>query len=100
MRLLNYRRSEIKFSDHRPVTATYTVEVEVFSPKKLQRALTFTNAEVEEHDIITDVGVGNGIGMPVLEEVSGYKSSQIFGRTHVHIYNLELATTFFSWKDS
>lgn len=77
MRLLDYRRSEIKLSDHRPVTATYMVEVEVFSHKKLQRALTFTNAEIEEHDIVTDVGFGNGIGMPILEEVSGYKSSQI-----------------------
>ncbi|XP_047976350.1 type IV inositol polyphosphate 5-phosphatase 3-like isoform X2 [Salvia hispanica] len=57
MRLVNYRRSEIKLSDHRPVTASYMVEVEVFSQKKLQRALTFTNAEVEEEDIVMDVGV-------------------------------------------
>ncbi|CAL0316053.1 unnamed protein product [Lupinus luteus] len=51
MRLLNYRRIEIKMSDHRPVTATFMAEVEVFSPRKLQRALTFTDAEVENEEI-------------------------------------------------
>ncbi|WVZ69079.1 hypothetical protein U9M48_017926, partial [Paspalum notatum var. saurae] len=38
----------MRLSDHRPVTAVYMADVEVFSPKKLQRALTFTDAEVEE----------------------------------------------------
>ncbi|KAL6527224.1 Inositol polyphosphate phosphatase, catalytic domain ues [Orobanche gracilis] len=56
MRLLSYRRCEVNFSDHRPVTASFMVEVEVFSPRKLQRALTFTDAEIEEHDIVTDMG--------------------------------------------
>ncbi|KZV28945.1 type I inositol 1,4,5-trisphosphate 5-phosphatase 1-like [Dorcoceras hygrometricum] len=51
-RQLSYRRSELKLSDHRPVTATFLVEVEVFSPRKLQRALTFTDAEIEEKDIV------------------------------------------------
>ncbi|KAG8377273.1 hypothetical protein BUALT_Bualt08G0012200 [Buddleja alternifolia] len=63
MKLLNYRRSELKLSDHRPVTATYTVEVEVFSPRRLQRALTFTDAEIEEQDIVTDMGVASGMGL-------------------------------------
>ncbi|CAA0841998.1 DNAse I-like superfamily protein [Striga hermonthica] len=63
IRLLNYRRCEVRLSDHRPVTATYMVEVEVFSPRKLQRALTFTDAEVEHEDIITDVGLGSGMGL-------------------------------------
>lgn len=58
MKLLSYRRSELKLSDHRPVTATYTVEVEVFSPRRLQRALTFTDAEVEQHDIVTEMALG------------------------------------------
>ncbi|KAI3459967.1 hypothetical protein Pfo_016630 [Paulownia fortunei] len=62
MRLLSYRRSEVKLSDHRPVTASYMVEVEVFSPRKLQRALTFTDAEIEEHDIVTDMGHSSGMG--------------------------------------
>ncbi|KAG8077735.1 hypothetical protein GUJ93_ZPchr0007g5208 [Zizania palustris] len=48
MRLLAYRTVDIRLSDHRPVTAVYTVDVEVFCPKKLQRALTFTDAEVED----------------------------------------------------
>lgn len=56
MRLLSYRRSEVKLSDHRPVTASYMVEVEVFSPRKLQRALTFTDAEIEGQDMVTDIG--------------------------------------------
>ncbi|KAL2894459.1 Type IV inositol polyphosphate 5-phosphatase 3 [Bienertia sinuspersici] len=51
---LSYRRSELRFSDHRPVTATYDVEVEVFSPRKLQRALTFTDAEMENEEIVMD----------------------------------------------
>ncbi|XP_047977234.1 type IV inositol polyphosphate 5-phosphatase 3-like [Salvia hispanica] len=72
MRLVNYRRSEIKLSDHRPVTASYMVEVEVFSQKKLQRALTFTNAEVEEEDIVMDVGVNTGLHLPILEEDASY----------------------------
>ncbi|KAI8531587.1 hypothetical protein RHMOL_Rhmol11G0147900 [Rhododendron molle] len=50
MRLLSYRRTELRLSDHRPVTATYMVEVEVFSPRKLQRALTFTDAEIENQE--------------------------------------------------
>lgn len=70
MRLVDYRRSEIKVSDHRPVTATYMVELEVFSQKKLQRALTFTDAEVKEEDIVTDVGVNTDFNLPMLEEVS------------------------------
>lgn len=53
MRLLSYRRTELKISDHRPVTATYIVEVEAFSPRKLQRALTFTNAEIENEEAIS-----------------------------------------------
>uniref|UniRef100_A0A0D9V4Z1 Inositol polyphosphate-related phosphatase domain-containing protein n=1 Tax=Leersia perrieri TaxID=77586 RepID=A0A0D9V4Z1_9ORYZ len=48
MRLMSYRTADIRLSDHRPVTAVYTADVEVFCPKKLQRALTFTDAEVED----------------------------------------------------
>lgn len=56
MELLSYRRTELKLSDHRPVTATYMVEVEVFSPRKLQRALTFTDAEIENEEVIAKLG--------------------------------------------
>ncbi|KAB5568456.1 hypothetical protein DKX38_002249 [Salix brachista] len=52
MRLLDYRRIELKLSDHRPVAATYMAEVEVFSPRKLKKALTFTDAEIENQEIV------------------------------------------------
>lgn len=48
VKLVNYKRAEIKLSDHRPVTAVFMAEVEVFCHRKLQRALTFTDAEIEE----------------------------------------------------
>ncbi|KAG9157369.1 hypothetical protein Leryth_005016 [Lithospermum erythrorhizon] len=54
MKLLSYRRTELMFSDHRPVTATYVVEIEEFSPRRLQRALTFTDAEVEDEQLVSD----------------------------------------------
>ncbi|XVF29868.1 hypothetical protein REPUB_Repub16aG0007600 [Reevesia pubescens] len=50
MRQLLYRRTELKLSDHRPVTATYMAEVEIFSARKLQRALTYTDAEIENEE--------------------------------------------------
>lgn len=59
MRLLSYKRNELKLSDHRPVTATFIAEVEVFSPRKLQRALTFTDAEIENEEVITNLGAWN-----------------------------------------
>ncbi|XP_015693263.1 type I inositol polyphosphate 5-phosphatase 1-like isoform X1 [Oryza brachyantha] len=49
IRLISYRRGELKLSDHRPVTAVYTADVEVLCHRKLQKALTFTDAEVEYH---------------------------------------------------
>uniref|UniRef100_A0A0A9CQ15 Inositol polyphosphate-related phosphatase domain-containing protein n=1 Tax=Arundo donax TaxID=35708 RepID=A0A0A9CQ15_ARUDO len=49
IRLLSYKRGELTLSDHRPVTAVYMAEVEVFHHRKLQRALTCTDAEVEHH---------------------------------------------------
>ncbi|KAL0877843.1 hypothetical protein Bca101_027549 [Brassica carinata] len=55
MRLVHYRRTEHKFSDHRPVTATYMAEVEVFSARKLQRMLTFTDAEIEDEALVAVV---------------------------------------------
>ncbi|KAJ4951358.1 hypothetical protein NE237_028190 [Protea cynaroides] len=54
MRLLNYKRIEQMLSDHRPVTAIYMAEVEVCCHRKLQRALTFTNAELED-EVIADM---------------------------------------------
>ncbi|GMP80008.1 hypothetical protein CsSME_00035279 [Camellia sinensis var. sinensis] len=61
MRLLSYRKADLRLSDHRPVTASYMVEVEVFCPRKLQRALTYTDAEIENQEVVedkeTDVGM-------------------------------------------
>ncbi|GAB4861086.1 Type I inositol 1,4,5-trisphosphate 5-phosphatase [Ancistrocladus abbreviatus] len=57
IKLLSYKRSELKLSDHRPVTAVYCVEVEVCSPRKLKRALTFTDAEIENEGILDDKGL-------------------------------------------
>ncbi|XP_050214629.1 type IV inositol polyphosphate 5-phosphatase 3 isoform X2 [Mercurialis annua] len=62
MKLLKYRRTELKLSDHRPVTATYMAEAEVFSPRKLQRALTYTDAEIENEEVVeasVDVGMSH-----------------------------------------
>ncbi|KAF5467695.1 hypothetical protein F2P56_011926 [Juglans regia] len=68
LKLLSYRRTELKLSDHRPVTATYMAEVEVFSPRKLQRALTFTDAEIEREDVIANMGIDAGISSLILGE--------------------------------
>ncbi|KAL9245062.1 hypothetical protein vseg_018758 [Gypsophila vaccaria] len=68
IKLINYRRSELKLSDHRPVTAVYNIEVEVFSSRKLQRALTFTDAEVENEDIMINQGMNAALSNFRLEE--------------------------------
>ncbi|RAL40649.1 hypothetical protein DM860_006719 [Cuscuta australis] len=68
MRQLNYDRSDIRLSDHRPVKASYIVEVEMFCPRKLQRALTFTDAEVDKEEIVTEAGIGSGIGRFMTEQ--------------------------------
>lgn len=46
------------------------VEVEVFSPRKLQRALTFTDAEIEKEEMVTDMGRESGMGRFISEQVS------------------------------
>ena len=82
MKLLSYRRAELKLSDHRPVTATYMAEVEVFSPRKLQRALTFTDAEIENDESIVDMAIEVGIGRLRLEEVSNFHNCISKGANH------------------
>eukprot|EP00252_Welwitschia_mirabilis_P025890 TRINITY_DN825_c0_g1_i3.p1 TRINITY_DN825_c0_g1~~TRINITY_DN825_c0_g1_i3.p1 ORF type:complete len:625 (+),score=121.54 TRINITY_DN825_c0_g1_i3:340-2214(+) len=47
IRQMSYKRVENQLSDHRPVNSIFLAEVEVFSRKKLQRALTFTDKELE-----------------------------------------------------
>nr|XP_043606383.1 LOW QUALITY PROTEIN: type I inositol polyphosphate 5-phosphatase 1-like [Erigeron canadensis] len=51
MRQLSYKRIENRLSDHRPVSASYMIDVEVFSLRKLQRALTFTDTEIQNYGI-------------------------------------------------
>ncbi|XP_066365546.1 type IV inositol polyphosphate 5-phosphatase 3-like [Miscanthus floridulus] len=49
-KLLSYKRAELgPLSDHRPVTVVYMAEVEVVCRRRLQRGLTFSNADVEDH---------------------------------------------------
>ncbi|KAK6122233.1 hypothetical protein DH2020_044021 [Rehmannia glutinosa] len=43
---LFYKRSEIRLSDHRPVSSMFLVEVEIFNQRKLQKALNFSSAMV------------------------------------------------------
>uniref|UniRef100_A0A7N0TNN0 Inositol polyphosphate-related phosphatase domain-containing protein n=2 Tax=Kalanchoe fedtschenkoi TaxID=63787 RepID=A0A7N0TNN0_KALFE len=69
LRLVDYRRSELTLSDHRPVTATYIAEVEVFSPRRLQRALTFTEAEVEDQEVLEKMVIQVGMSHLRLGEV-------------------------------
>ncbi|KAK4260272.1 hypothetical protein QN277_003412 [Acacia crassicarpa] len=56
IRQLSYQRSEIKLSDHRPVSSLFAVEVEVLDHRKLQRALSFTSAAVYPVDLLDEVG--------------------------------------------
>lgn len=47
MKQISYTRAEIMLSDHRPVNSVFLVEIEIFSRRKLQKALTITDAELE-----------------------------------------------------
>lgn len=46
IRQLTYQRAELKLSDHRPVSSTFLVDVEVLDHRKLQRALNVSTAAV------------------------------------------------------
>lgn len=70
MRLVDYRRAELTLSDHRPVTAIYIAEVEVFSTRRLQQALAFTEAEVGGHVELENLVIEVGINKLRLGEVS------------------------------
>ncbi|XP_049936662.1 type I inositol polyphosphate 5-phosphatase 2 isoform X2 [Nymphaea colorata] len=47
---LSYSRAELRLSDHRPVSSTFLVEVEVFNRRRLERVLSVTNAGVYTED--------------------------------------------------
>ncbi|GFY96444.1 inositol polyphosphate 5-phosphatase I [Actinidia rufa] len=71
MRLLSYRRTELRPFDHRPVTASYMVDVEVFCPRKLQRALTFTDAEIKSQEVAAENTIDVGTSrLRFVEETS------------------------------
>jgi len=53
---LEYNRAENKLSDHRPVSSIFSIEVEVFDHRKLQRALNFTNAAVHPEVFLKEDG--------------------------------------------
>ncbi|KAL5551215.1 hypothetical protein UlMin_001391 [Ulmus minor] len=50
----SYKRAEMRLSDHRPVSSVFTVEVEVFNHRKLQRALNVTSAVVHPEIFIDE----------------------------------------------
>ncbi|KAL3330956.1 hypothetical protein AABB24_034657 [Solanum stoloniferum] len=52
---LFYKRAELKLSDHRPVSSMFSVEVEIFDHRKLQRVLNVKSAAVHP-DILLEIG--------------------------------------------
>ncbi|KAL9251019.1 Type I inositol polyphosphate 5-phosphatase 2-like protein [Drosera capensis] len=46
----SYDRAELKLSDHRPVSSTFCIEVEVVDPRKLQRIICYNSAAVHPED--------------------------------------------------
>ncbi|XP_055821109.1 type I inositol polyphosphate 5-phosphatase 2-like [Solanum dulcamara] len=52
---LFYKRAELKLSDHRPVSSMFSVEVEIFNHRKLQRVLNVKSAAVHP-DILLEIG--------------------------------------------
>ncbi|TMW93403.1 hypothetical protein EJD97_011781 [Solanum chilense] len=50
-----YKRAELKLSDHRPVSSMFSVEVEIFDHRKLQRVLNVKSAAVHP-DILLEIG--------------------------------------------
>ncbi|XVE57492.1 hypothetical protein DITRI_Ditri04bG0095400 [Diplodiscus trichospermus] len=53
---LCYQRAEIRFSDHRPVSSMFLVEVEVLDHRKLQRALNVSTAAVHPEIFFAENG--------------------------------------------
>ncbi|GAB2273630.1 hypothetical protein Dimus_008413 [Dionaea muscipula] len=49
----SYGRAELKLSDHRPVSSTFSVEVEVIDRRKLQRIINCNSAAVHP-EVFTD----------------------------------------------
>lgn len=90
MRLLSYMRIEHRLSDHRPVTASYMIEVEEFSPRKLQKALTFTDAEIEEEEAFANMGIDGRFSRLNFGEVSTLCVSNFIPGALTRMYNLSM----------
>lgn len=56
MKQLSYKRSDIRLSDHRPVSSMFLVEVEVLDHCKLQRALNVSTAAVHPEIFLDEDG--------------------------------------------
>eukprot|EP01018_Ginkgo_biloba_P033234 Gb_08631 [translate_table: standard] len=61
MKQLTYKRAELMLSDHRAVNSVFLAELEIFSRRKLQKALTFTDAELEAEDLMPEREADAGI---------------------------------------
>ncbi|XP_044503255.1 type I inositol polyphosphate 5-phosphatase 2-like isoform X2 [Mangifera indica] len=53
---LSYKRSDIRLSDHRPVSSMFLVEVEVLDHQKLQRVLNVSTAAVHPESFLDENG--------------------------------------------
>ncbi|XP_031505284.1 type I inositol polyphosphate 5-phosphatase 1 isoform X1 [Nymphaea colorata] len=65
---ISYRRIEKKLSDHRPIVATFIADVEVFCHKKLQRALSVTDAELDENPFLGEFGFNSDFSQKLILE--------------------------------
>ncbi|XP_059075807.1 type I inositol polyphosphate 5-phosphatase 2 isoform X1 [Cryptomeria japonica] len=61
MKQLSYNRVELMLSDHRPVNSVFLAEVEIFSHRKLQKALNFTDAELEAEDFMPETETNDNL---------------------------------------
>ncbi|PHU08406.1 hypothetical protein BC332_20266 [Capsicum chinense] len=51
---LFYKRTELRLSDHKPVSSMFSVEVEIFDHRKLQKVLHVNTAAVHP-EILLDI---------------------------------------------
>lgn len=94
---LAYTRAEILLSDHRPVSSTFLVQVEVLDHRKLKRALNVSSAVVHP-DIFLDED-----GELELQQLPGRIPGRIcqlsFNITWDHVLQLEIKQWLISCCD-
>ncbi|KAJ4951173.1 hypothetical protein NE237_028005 [Protea cynaroides] len=54
---LVYKSTQIRLSDHRPVSSIFLIDIEVFDHRKLQRVLNFSNAAVHPEVFFDEWGL-------------------------------------------